>query len=96
MKVRTAFFCWLFARHHGGEFVLRIEDTDRRSVMTANGKSSTVGWRKARPIAAAARERHSTGSGESRWPRAAIHETIESVASDFDINLVKIGHKRLI
>ena len=26
---RTAFFNWLFARHHGGIFRLRIEDTDR-------------------------------------------------------------------
>ncbi len=26
---RTALFNWLFARHHGGAFVLRIEDTDR-------------------------------------------------------------------
>ena len=26
---RTALFNWLFARHHGGLFVLRIEDTDR-------------------------------------------------------------------
>ena len=26
---RTALFNWLFARHHGGTFVLRIEDTDR-------------------------------------------------------------------
>lgn len=26
---RTALFNWLFARHHGGEFLLRIEDTDR-------------------------------------------------------------------
>src|SRR5690554_78196 len=25
---RTALFCWAFARHHGGQFVLRIEDTD--------------------------------------------------------------------
>lgn len=25
---RTALFNWLFARHHGGDFVLRIEDTD--------------------------------------------------------------------
>ena len=25
---RTALFNWLFARHHGGKFVLRIEDTD--------------------------------------------------------------------
>lgn len=26
---RTALFSWLYARHHGGQFVLRIEDTDR-------------------------------------------------------------------
>ena len=25
---RTALFCWLYARHHQGQFVLRIEDTD--------------------------------------------------------------------
>ena len=28
-SARTALFNWLFARHHGGEFRLRIEDTDR-------------------------------------------------------------------
>jgi glutamyl-tRNA synthetase len=26
---RTALFCWLYARHCGGSFILRIEDTDR-------------------------------------------------------------------
>lgn len=26
---RTALFCWLYARHTGGQFILRIEDTDR-------------------------------------------------------------------
>ncbi|MEJ2161636.1 MAG: glutamate--tRNA ligase family protein, partial [Chromatiales bacterium] len=26
--VRTALFNWLYARHHGGTYVLRIEDTD--------------------------------------------------------------------
>jgi glutamyl-tRNA synthetase len=25
---RTALFCWLYARKHGGQFILRIEDTD--------------------------------------------------------------------
>jgi glutamyl-tRNA synthetase len=25
---RTALYSWLFARNHGGDFVLRIEDTD--------------------------------------------------------------------
>ena len=27
--VRTALYCWLYARHHGGTFILRVEDTDR-------------------------------------------------------------------
>ena len=27
---RTALYNWLFARHHGGSFLLRIEDTDRK------------------------------------------------------------------
>ena len=33
---RTALYCWLEARHRGGEFILRIEDTDReRSTQAA-------------------------------------------------------------
>ena len=28
-SVRTALFSWLYARHHNGKFILRIEDTDR-------------------------------------------------------------------
>ncbi len=39
---RTAVFNWLFARHHQGTFILRIEDTDRersRSEYTENIKS---------------------------------------------------------
>src|SRR6204780_3100574 len=36
--VRTALFSWLYARHHGGKFILRIEDTDReRSTEEAVG-----------------------------------------------------------
>jgi glutamyl-tRNA synthetase len=36
--VRTALFSWLYARHHGGRFILRIEDTDReRSTEQAVG-----------------------------------------------------------
>ena len=26
---RTAIFNWLFARHHGGTFIIRVEDTDQ-------------------------------------------------------------------
>lgn len=32
--VRTALFSWLYARKHGGDFVLRIEDTDRERSST--------------------------------------------------------------
>jgi glutamyl-tRNA synthetase len=31
-NARSALFNWLFARHHGGTFILRIEDTDRSRV----------------------------------------------------------------
>lgn len=34
--MRTALFNWLFARHHGGQFILRIDDTDQdRNVESA-------------------------------------------------------------
>ena len=29
-SARTALFNWLYARHCGGKFLLRIEDTDRK------------------------------------------------------------------
>ena len=28
-NIRTALFAWAYARHHGGQFILRIEDTDQ-------------------------------------------------------------------
>jgi glutamyl-tRNA synthetase len=28
-SARTALFNWLYARHHGGKFIVRVEDTDR-------------------------------------------------------------------
>jgi len=34
-NIRTALFDWLLARHHGGQFVLRIEDTDRARYVEA-------------------------------------------------------------
>ena len=34
--VRTALFCWLYARKHNGQYILRVEDTDReRSTQAA-------------------------------------------------------------
>ncbi len=32
-NIRTALFNWLFARHNGGTFILRIEDTDRERMV---------------------------------------------------------------
>lgn len=50
-NVRTALYAWLFARHHGGEFILRLEDTDKaREVEGAIGhimeslKWLGIGW----------------------------------------------------
>src|SRR5437764_1074316 len=33
--VRTALFNWLFARKHGGQFILRIDDTDEQRNVAA-------------------------------------------------------------
>jgi len=43
---RTALFNWLFARHHGGRFVLRIEDTDvaRSSEAMVEGILQGMRW----------------------------------------------------
>src|SRR6059036_2808536 len=45
-NVRTALFNWLFARHHGGEFKLRIENTDTsREVAEATEQiQSSLRW----------------------------------------------------
>ncbi len=45
-NIRAAIFNWLFARHHGGEFLLRIEDTDReRSTAEAvQGVLDALAW----------------------------------------------------
>jgi len=45
-SARTALFNWLFARHHGGAFVLRIEDTDeaRNQPEWTDGILSAMQW----------------------------------------------------
>jgi hypothetical protein len=45
-NIRTALFNWLFARHHGGEFVLRIEDTDvaRKVEGAVDGILNSLRW----------------------------------------------------
>jgi glutamyl-tRNA synthetase len=42
-SVRTALFCWLYARHYGGQFILRIEDTDRERSTKENVAAITEG-----------------------------------------------------
>ena len=43
---RTALFNWLFARHHDGKFILRIEDTDveRSSAEMVEGILQGMRW----------------------------------------------------
>lgn len=42
---RTALFNWLFARHYGGDFILRIEDTDRSRYVEGSVKGILRGLR---------------------------------------------------
>jgi len=44
--VRTALYSWLFARRHGGEFILRIEDTDleRSTAESVNAILEGMTW----------------------------------------------------
>ncbi len=51
--LRTALFCWLYARRHGGHFILRIEDTDleRSTAEAIQQILSTNCWPKAKPTA---------------------------------------------
>lgn len=43
---RTALFNWLYARHHGGKFILRIEDTDtaRSTQESTDGILESMRW----------------------------------------------------
>ncbi len=43
--VRTALFCWLFSRRHGGKFILRIDDTDQQRNVEAALKPILDGLR---------------------------------------------------
>lgn len=44
--VRTALFCWAYARRHGGSFMLRVEDTDlaRSSEAATKGILEDLAW----------------------------------------------------
>jgi glutamyl-tRNA synthetase len=42
---RTALFDWLFARHYGGQFVVRVEDTDQERYMPESVPQTLAGLR---------------------------------------------------
>src|SRR5215212_5726968 len=44
--VRTALFNWLFARHYGGQFILRVEDTDEKRFVigAADDMMASLRW----------------------------------------------------
>ena len=42
-SVRTALFCWLYAGRHGGHFILRIKDTDRKRSIKENADAILEG-----------------------------------------------------
>ena len=39
--LRTALYAFLYAKHNGGDFILRIEDTDRDTIFTQGEKIKT-------------------------------------------------------
>src|SRR5690349_4550825 len=45
-SARTALFSFLYARHHGGRFILRIEDTDRERSTEESTRAigEALGW----------------------------------------------------
>ena len=62
-NARTALFSWLFARHHGGRFVLRIEDTDTERSKDAYTEAlmqdlAWLAWPGCRPWVPGARRRN--------------------------------------
>jgi glutamyl-tRNA synthetase len=44
-SARTALFNWLFTRHHGGQFILRFEDTDRERSTEVSVQEYLEGFR---------------------------------------------------
>ena len=44
-NIRTALFNWLFARHHGGKFIVRVEDTDQARLVAGSVEAILAGLR---------------------------------------------------
>jgi glutamyl-tRNA synthetase len=43
-NIRTALFNWLLARHEGGTFILRIEDTDQARLTDHPDEDAGPAW----------------------------------------------------
>ena len=77
-NARTALFNYLYARHHGGTFIIRIEDTDRkRHVEDVNVHSLKifVGWAW---TGMKAQKLMKTIANQSVWNSIKIHRPIAS------------------
>ena len=83
-SARAALYNWLFARQHGGTFVLRIEDTDaeRNRAEWIDGIISRSGWLGMEPDEGpyfqsaqrrGARGRHRRAVGQRRALRLRVH-----------------------
>ena len=44
--LRTALFCWLYARKNDGKFIFRLEDTDQKRIFVGaeNKLATTLEW----------------------------------------------------
>src|SRR3990167_7486653 len=73
---RAALFNWLFARHHGGTFLLRIEDTDAARSRGAYECSCTPDEFKARNDSALVAGRSPAYDGRCRDLTAADREAL--------------------
>ena len=54
-NLRTALYAYLIAKHEGGDFILRIEDTDQEREVEGAGGNRTCARRR-------------SGQGRRRWP----------------------------
>ena len=73
---RTALFNWLWARKHGGTFILRIEDTDKERSTDANTRSILEGleWLGLHWDEGPALPERGRGAPRRRWPGACSAE----------------------
>ena len=92
---RTALFNWLLARHFGGEFVLRIEDTDRERSTPENVEQILdslrwleLDWDEGPILQSERSERHQRGAAGAAEPRARL--PLDATAED--VKAFKAAH----